>query len=794
VSDLLQDLRFALRSFLRRPGFVLATILTLALGIGANTAVFAVIQGVLLRPFPFEEPDRVVAIWGDQFAGNREVEYFRQHATSFEAVGAWSPGWGSAVTDIERPTHIETARVSANFFDLLGVQPALGRGFLPGEDRPGGPGLVVISHALWQNEFGLDRAVLGGNITVDRVPYEIIGVAPPGFGLLGVARHDLWMTLNMDPGDWTWAGGVVQVIGRLAEGSRLGAANVETAGMALRMREVFGEGENYATQTAVIPIQELAVGEVRTMLLLLLGAVGFILLIAGANVGSLLLARATDRRREIALRMSLGAGRGRLVRQLITESAVLSALGGAAGLGGAFLGVRALVSLLPGGTPRLHEVSVDGPVLLGCAVLSLGVGLVFGLAPALMATRRSLENSLRAGDNRGGWARSGARLRGTFVAVQVALAMILLTGAGLMMRTIGNLAVVDPGFRTEGVLTFKLQIPGGVESVLAYDEIRRRLGALPGVRRATSTLHFPIKESGWTARIAREGEVFERRSDLPRALYRSVDPGFFEALEIALLQGRLLSEEDEAGAPEVVVINRVLAQTLFPGEDPVGRKIRPILGNPDSMATVVGVVEAVHTRALSAAGEAVLYRPAAQVPLAARTMVLTTDGDPFLLVGPARDEVWSVDADVPLSQVASGAQILRASMAQPRTITVLLGTFAAVGILLGLVGLYGVMAYVVGQRTREIGIRIALGAPGGGLVRSVVGRGLALAGAGVLVGLGAARLLARFLEGLVFGVEATDPMTFAVLAAGLLTMAAGAAWLPARRAARVDPAETLREE
>jgi predicted permease len=734
VSDLLQDLRFALRSFLRRPGFVLATILTLALGIGANTAVFAVIQGVLLRPFPFEEPDRVVAIWGDQFAGNREVEYFRQHATSFEAVGAWSPGWGSAVTDIERPTHIETARVSANFFDLLGVQPALGRGFLPGEDRPGGPGLVVISHALWQNEFGLDRAVLGGNITVDRVPYEIIGVAPPGFGLLGVARHDL------------------------------------------------------------CPIQELAVGEVRTMLLLLLGAVGFILLIAGANVGSLLLARATDRRREIALRMSLGAGRGRLVRQLITESAVLSALGGAAGLGGAFLGVRALVSLLPGGTPRLHEVSVDGPVLLGCAVLSLGVGLVFGLAPALTATRRSLENSLRAGDNRGGWARSGARLRGTFVAVQVALAMILLTGAGLMMRTIGNLAVVDPGFRTEGVLTFKLQIPGGVESVLAYDEIRRRLGALPGVRRATSTLHFPIKESGWTARIAREGEVFERRSDLPRALYRSVDPGFFEALEIALLQGRLLSEEDEAGAPEVVVINRVLAQTLFPGEDPVGRKIRPILGNPDSMATVVGVVEAVHTRALSAAGEAVLYRPAAQVPLAARTMVLTTDGDPFLLVGPARDEVWSVDADVPLSQVASGAQILRASMAQPRTITVLLGTFAAVGILLGLVGLYGVMAYVVGQRTREIGIRIALGAPGGGLVRSVVGRGLALAGAGVLVGLGAARLLARFLEGLVFGVEATDPMTFAVLAAGLLTMAAAAAWLPARRAARVDPAETLREE
>jgi hypothetical protein len=273
-----------------------------------------------------------------------------------------------------------------------------------------------------------------------------------------------------------------------------------------------------------------------------------------------------------------------------------------------------------------------------------------------------------------------------------------------------------------------------------------------------------------------------------------VDPGFFEALEIALHQGRLLSEEDEAGAPEVVVINRVLAQTLFAGEDPVGRKIRPILGNPDSMATVVGVVEAVHTRALSAAGEAVLYRPAAQVPLAARTMVLTTDGDPFLLVGPARDEVWSVDADVPLSQVASGAQILRASMAQPRTITVLLGTFAAVGILLELVGLYGVMAYVVGQRTREIGIRIALGAPGGGLVRSVVGRGLALAGAGVLVGLGAARLLARFLEGLVFGVEATDPMTFAVLAAGLLTMAAGAAWLPARRAARVDPAETLREE
>ncbi len=794
LAELLQDLRFAFRSFLQRPAFALATILTLALGIGANTAVFAVIQGVLLRPFPFEEPDRVVAIWADRFAGNREVVFLRENATSFETVGAWSPGWGSAVTDIERPTQLEAARVSANFFDLLGLRPALGRGFLPGEDGPDGPGLVVISHDLWQNELGSDPGVLGRSLTVDRVSYEIIGVAPPGFGLFGVPRHDLWMPLPLDPGDWTWNAGVVQTIGRLADGSTLAAANLETAGLAPRMRDAFGEGESYATETAVIPVQELAVGDTRTMLLLLLGAVAFVLLIAGANVGSLLLARATDRRREIALRMSLGAGRRRLVRQLITESSVLSALGGAAGLGAAFLGVRTLVSLLPGDTPRLNQISVDGPVLLGCLLVSLAVGLFFGLAPALAATRGSLENSFRGGDVRGGGTKGGTRLRGTFVTAQIALAMILVTGSGLMVRTIQNLAAVDPGFRTEGVLTFKLQIPGGVESAITYDEIRRRIGALPGVTAATSTLHFPIKEIGWTAHVAREGEIFTTRSDLATSLYRSVDPGFFEALEIPLLQGRLFTEEDRVGAPEVVVVNRILAETLFPGEEPIGRKIQPLLGNPDSLATVVGVVGAVHTRTLATTGEAVLYRPAAQVPMAGRTLVLRTDGDPLSMVGPARDAVWSVDPDVPMSEIASGSQILRVSVAQPRTITILLGTFAGVGILLGLVGLYGIMNYVVGQRTREIGIRIALGASARSLVRSVVGRGLALAGVGVLIGLAASRLLVRFLEGFLFGLEATDPLTFAVLATGLLATAAMAAWIPARRATGVDPANTLREE
>ena len=794
LPSVLADVRYSLRVLMRNPGFAAAAVITMALGIGANTAVFAVVNGVLFRPLPFDDPDAIVAVGGSRFYGGREVEFFADNARTLEAVASLSPGWGYALGGGSQPTQVVAGRTSAGIFDLLGVRPELGRTFFAHEDTPGNEAVVILGHALWSQQFGRDPEVIGRSITLSGAPHEVVGVMPAGFNIRGTQQHDLWIPLPMDPSFWYYSGGALQVIGRLADGFTIEQGNLEARALVPTMRTEFGEDDTYASDFELVSLAEITVGDNRTTFLLLLGAAAFILLIAGANLGGLLMARTTGRTEEVTVRLSLGASRRRLVRQLVTESAVLSAVGGGVGLAVAFAGVPAIVSMLPPSTPRLHEISVDRTVLIACLAASALTGLVFGLSPALAATRTALHRGLRAATAGAGAGRAVLRTRNAMVVVQVALAMVLLVGAGLMMRTLGNLGSVDPGFRTEGVLTMKLQIPGSTGATEIYRDVREGVSALPGVTSVGTTHHFPIKESSWTARVEVEGRPMLEGTSLPTTTWRSVDPGFFEALSIPLIAGRTLTDRDGLDSEQVVVVNQALAAALFGDEPAVGQRIQPLLGEPDEMSTIVGVVADVRTVSLRREGGPVLYRPAAQRPLAARTLVVRTAVDPATLVGAIRSTVWEVNADIPISDIATVDQVLYESIARPRVVTLLLGSFAAVGTLLGMVGIYGVIAYTVGRRTRELGLRIALGAPTSSVQGLVLRQSLTLALIGVGIGVGGTLLLGRFLSGLVFGVPTTDPSTLVGLAAGLIAVAVLAGWVPARRAARISPMNALREQ
>ncbi len=792
LASIAADVRYAVRTLSRSRGFACAALVTMALGIGANTAVFAVVNGVLFRPLPLDDPDAVVAVDSRRFYGGREVAFLRVNAASLAAVGWLSPGWGYALGGGAEPTQIQAGRTSANILDVLGARPALGRAFLPGEDMPGREDVVILGHALWVQQFGSDPDVIGRRITLSGIPHEVVGVLPPDFGVLGTPAHDVWMPLPMDPSLWYYSGGALQIVGRLAEGFTLAQADAEAAALAGAMRAEFGETEDYAAEFGIVTLAALVVGDSRSTFLLLLGAGAFILLIAGANLGGLLLARTTGRSAEVTVRLSLGASRGRLIRQLVTESAVLSIVGGALGLVVAFVGVSVIVRLLPPTTPRLHEIAVDHTVLLACLGASIVTGLVFGLAPAVAASRTTLQRVLRETSGGSGTSGGAQRMRRAMVVAQIALAMVLLVGAGLMIRTLHNLGSVDPGFRTDGVLTMKLQTPGldGVTQI--YDDVRERVRALPAVRSVGTTLHFPIKESSWTARIEIEGVQTPPGSALPTATWRSVDEGFFAALAIPLVDGRVFDDRDGESTEQVVVVNQSLARLLFGSQPVVGQRIRPLLGEPDQLSTIVGVVGDVRTQALRTAGGPILYRPAAQRPVAARTLVVHTELDPNTLLGPIREAVWSVDPGIPISDVATVDQVLYRSIARPRVVAVLLGTFAGLGLVLGAVGVYGVIAYSVGRRTREIGVRMALGAEHGSVLGLVLRQGMALAAIGVVIGIAGAVLMGRFLASMVYGVPTTDVTTFAVLSFGLFMVAALATYLPARRAARIDPVEALR--
>ena len=800
LSELRQDVAFALRTLRKQPAFTLVAVLTLALGIGADSAIFSVVRGVLLRPLPFAEADRLVEV---RTAYPNDKDYtlsapdFMSVGTLdgvFSGVTAYYPTEVTWTGDGE-PRTLSAAVVARDFFSTLGVEPALGRAFDSGEHVAGRETVAVLSHALWQSRFAGDPGVLGRTLTFAGVPHEVVGVAPAGFSMpLGTEVYGpiVYGDTFSAATDQGRRSEFLTVIGRLAPGVSVDTARGELAALGRRLQEEFPRTNERLTFTGY-PVPERILGDVRTPLLVLLGAVGLVLLIACANVANLLLARAASREGELALRNAVGAGRGRLVRQLLTEAVVLGLAGGACGLLLAWAGTRALVAARPEGIPRLDEVGVDGTVVAFTLLLALGTALLFGLLPAFQSTRGRLAGTLKEG-GRGTSSRGGQRLRQALIVAETALAVVLLVGAGLLVQSFLRLTSVDPGFRPDGAMTFELSLQGA-----AYDELPRRievhralverLEALPGVVAAGGANVLPLDTGGAIESFDVEGRE-ARPEELLEIRTAFVTPGYFRALGAPLLAGRPLDRRDHAEAPLVVVVNQAAVERWFDGESPLGRRML-LRGEPRE---VVGVVGDLPQLGLDRPAEPVAYYPHPQLPGRTLQMVVRTSGEPLALAGDVRRLVREVDSELPLAAPRPLSDVVAESVARPRFYTTLLGLFAAVALVLALVGIFGVMSYSVAQRTREIGVRIALGARRREVVAMVLRRALALAGIGLLAGLLVALAATRVMESQLFGVTATDPWTFAGVLALLAASAVAASLVPARRAAAVDPVVALRGE
>ena len=790
------DLRYAVRSLRRRPGFTTVAILTLALGIGANAAIFSAVRGILLRPLPFREPDRLVAFNAEQFIANAELLYLREHARTLSAVGAMSPGWGMALAGVGEATQLTTGRVSPNLFEMLGVRPALGRAFQEEESAPGRETVAILGHALWTERFGSDPSVIGRRITLDGTPYTVVGILPQGFEILG-RSHDLWTPLVIDPGAWFHRGAVSWMVARLRPRTTVDQARAELAALMPQMRAAFEFPPDYYRNATLLPLHERTVGSVRTVLIVLLAAVGFIVLIAGANVGNLLLMRAASRRREIAVRTALGATRRRVIGQLLVESVVLALAGATAGAALGAVGVRVLRASLPSDVPRVSAIVLDTPVLLVCATLAVIIGIVFGLAPAFLASGGDVQDSLRGSRGVAGRV-GGERARGILVVAEVALTLVLVIGAGLMMRTLWSLTHVSPGFRSDGVLTMRLQPTGeryGNAQIAPYvSTVLDRLRVLPGVESAGSIHHLPLAGYAWYANIDIEGRVRAPNETPLRSGWRVISGDYFHAMGIPLLAGRGFTAADTPDAPPVAIVSDAFARAAWPNEDPIGKRLLAGNATRGGPVTVVGVVGGVRHVTLDAAPGPEMYRPLAQTPMPMVTVVARTAGDPLAVASLAREAIRGIDADVPISDVRTVDQVLSASVARPRLVMALLLVFAGVGVILGAVGVYGVIAYAVGERRREIGVRIALGADPRAVAGSVVWHGVRYAAIGVALGVAGAFAATRVMRTLLFGVSPTDPVTFVGLSAFLIGVAALASYVPARAAARTDPMVALRAE
>src|SRR4051794_1193205 len=819
MDRLRHDLRFALRGLLRRPGFTAVVVLTLALGIGANSAIFSVVNGVLLRPLPYDRPGEVATIWV-HWPGNPQGELsqpefwdLREQSRSFTRLAAYTDG-SLTLTGTGEPERLRAGFMSADALPLLGVAPASGRAFSPDDDWPGAPVAVLLSDGLWRRRFGADPAVVGRTLTLDDNPATIVGVMPPGFQLpthYAGARAEIWAPLQLDPSidrserGWHW----VTVLGRLRPGVGIGAASLEVGALARRMRETYpDEYKPSFGGFAVIAADDL-VGEIRPAILVLLGAVGLLLLIACANVAGLLLARAEARQREIAVRTALGAGTGSLVRQLLTESVILALAGGIVGAFLADWGVRGLVAAAPPTLPRLDAVHTDGLALGFTLAVSMLTGILFGLVPALQAARPDLTTALTEG-GRSGSSAGRQRFRRGLVIGQIALALMLVTSAGLLIRSFVRIRGVDPGFDPSRLLTAEVELSGVRYDTPAkirafYAELVRRLQTLPGVRSAAAVRALPmtgrLEIGDWSFIVEGRHANPPTPADRIAADWQALTPGYFETLRIPILQGRAIKEQDRSDAAQVVLVNRTLARLAWPGQDPIGQRILLGGGGVDSVwRTVVGIVGDVRHRGLTVASRPEMYLPHAQFPAGTgtpqRTMrvVLRAAGDPGTLAGPLRATLAALDPEVPLVDVQTMDQAMGNWAAERRLTMILVAAFAALALTLGAVGVYGVMAHLVVQRTREIGIRIALGAVPGEILGLVMRQGAWLAAAGVGLGVGAALVVSRVLTGLLFQVTPTDPLTYVGTALALLGVAGMAALVPALRATRTDPVEALRSE
>jgi predicted permease len=819
LEDFWQDLRYGVRMLRKQPGFTLVAALTLALGIGANTAIFSVVNAVLMRPLPYHDPARITMIWSDNPATqlglhempptNADIADWREQNHVFERIAAYRSSFAnlSAQGEAERAAG---AAVTFDFFPLLGVEPVLGRTFTAEEDQPNKNRVVVISYGLWQRAFGGDPGIIGKAIALDTVDFTVIGVMPRGFNFprgaempagYGFApQADIWVPLALSAERWQRRNQRQLVaMARLKPDTALEQAQAEMSAIAQRQAGDFPDS-NAGWVVRLVPLKDQVVGKTRPLLLVLLAVVAFVLLIACANVASLLLARAAARQKEIALRAALGAGRRRVIRQLLTESILLSSLGGALGLLVAYWGVKALIAASPTNIPRLGETTLDLPVLGFTAGISLLTGILFGLVPAIQAAKTNLSEALKEG-GRNPATPGQHRLRSLLIVSEVALALVLLVGAGLLVRSFSRLLAVDPGFNPQSVLALDVMLPGAKYHTQEsrcnfYQQLLARIETLPGVRAAGGISDVPLSGAEGLYPLAIEGRPPARHGQEPSTDGRDVTPNYFEAMGVPLLQGRAFSESDAPGQPEVAIINETIARQFFPGEDPIGKRVK--LGPADDprepWLTVVGVVGDVKSTVLESDPRAQVYRPFLQLSWSDLSILIRTESDPLQLVPAVRNEVKAIDPNQPVTNVRTMEQAVAESVSRRRFIMLLLAVFAAVALLLTVVGLYGVISYSVTRRTHEFGVRLALGAQARDVLRLVVGDGLRLAAAGVGIGLVAAIALTRGMVSLLFNVSALDPLTFTLVTALLVFVALVSSYIPARRATKVDPMIALRSE
>jgi predicted permease len=812
VNTFWQDVRYAARMLLKNPGFTVVAVVALALGVGANTAIFSVVNAVLLRPLAYNDPAQLVFINHNYQKIDLKASvsapgytHYRDNAKSFSDLAAFT-GWGVNLTGDGEPERLQGQAVTANLFPLLGAEAAYGRTFAADENQPGRNRVVVLSDGLWKRRFGAQEGLVGKDITLNGEPYTVVGIMPPGFQFgreIGQVI-DLWSPIAFTPEQLNpngWTNEYLQAMGRLRDGVTIEQAQAELNAMADSIRAQYMPGQDATNWGLLVTsVEETIVGKIRPALLVLLGAVGFVLLIACANVANLMLARAASRQKEIAVRTALGANRRRIIRQLLTESVLLALVGGGLGLLLALWGVDLLVKLNENKIPRSHEIGLDLSVLLFTLGVSVLTGIIFGLAPAFQSSKVELQDTLKEG-GRSGKIAMRRSVRNALVVAEVSLAVVLLVGAGLLIRSFVELQRVSPGFRPDGVLAMQLTLPANkyAEPPSRDQFVRRMLDevrALPGVKSAGVTTVLPMSGNQQSGSFTIEGRQVAANESSPHGDRWRASPDYFKAMNIPLVRGRYFTESDTADAPGVAIIDETMAKKYWPNEDPVGKRISFEGGQQNRRwREIVGIVGHVRSVALEGDSRVQYYVPYAQSTQSVVFLaVRAEEGDPTALAGAVRNVIRGIDADLPVYKVTTMERLVADSLAQRRFSVFLFGIFATLALVLAVVGLYGVMSYTVLQRTHEIGLRMALGAQARDILRMVIKQGLSLVAIGLVIGLLGAFALTRLMASLLYGVSAADPLTYAGIALLLAGVAFIASYIPAHHATRVDPMIALRYE
>ena len=806
MHSFLQDLRFGARMLRKNPGFALAAVLTLALGIGANTAIFTITSAVLLKALPYQNPRALVALDAQQKDKTSRCcnlnfsDLVRSRAQSYSSVAVAALDTFS-MTGRGEPLEVAAGRVSSGFFPMLGIQPQLGRSFTDEESRPEGKPVILISDALWRTRFGGDHSVIGQTLTLDTMPYTIIGVLPAAIEYPFVGPADVWTPRYFEHSLFTpqrlrMGVGYLSMFARLKPGVSQEQALAELRVLREQFRKEYpADPESDPSISAVITsLQDSVVANIRTSLLILSFAVGMVLLIACANVAGLLLSRSLVRRKEIAVRIALGARRVTVIRQLLTESVLLAIIAGLLGLGLSLLATRSLSALAAGNLPQGIPIAMDGRVLLFSLAISLLTGIAFGLFPALQLSRTDMNSTLRD-EGRGATGGHGrARLKNTLVIAQVALTMLLLIGAGLLVRSFAKLLRVDPGFDPDNVLTMNISLPSvkyadAQKQTAFFDELLRKVSSLPGVRSAGVSAALPIQPKRITP-ILPEGQPEVPLAERPFVIIEAISPRLLETMRVPLRAGRVFTEADNAQAPPVVIINEALARRFWPGENPVGKHI--LMGRQPQTSEIVGVTANTRNSGLAVDTKPQLYFPFAQIPWGNMNLLVRTAGNPHDLVASIRAQVAAVDPDQPVTNIQTVNELMDGSRAQPRFTMLLIGAFSTAALVLAVIGIYGVLAYTVAQRQQELGIRLALGADRAHIFRLIVTQGLTLTLSGIAIGLLASLAATQVMSSLLYNIGARDLTTFLLVPLAFVIVALLASYLPARRATRVSPTEALR--